>query len=186
MKTLVALTVVVLALAPSFALADGLLARSLSAVHSDPIHDAIDHPANGGDPIHDAIKPVIHSDINMLEKPVIHSDINLLAKPTIHSTVNLLGTKKAVVVKTKSVIGAGLLACSVKGTPSEFPDDLVITNMGLTTIQAGAQFKWSVKAPKLSGYGTISRHIDPGQSIRLNSVLPGGLEAGTPCTAKLL
>jgi hypothetical protein len=86
----------------------------------------------------------------------------------------------------KVVLADVLLACAVRGTPSEFPDDLVITNLGLKTIDSGSQLKWTTKSPKLHGIVTLTQALAPGQSIKLNGVLEGGLSPDTQCRVQLL
>jgi hypothetical protein len=78
------------------------------------------------------------------------------------------------------------LTCAVSGTPSEFPDDVVIANAGLVTIPAGTQIAWQIKAPKLSGVAVLSKALKAGKIVRLNGVLAGGVEAGTNCAIRAI
>ncbi len=136
------------------------------------------------DPFHE---PVIHSDIPMIpDKPVIYSDIDFFPdQPSGPSNGSPSGPSGPSIVDAK-VIGGGLAKCLVRGTPSEFPDDLVIVNVGVTTLGAGTEIKWTIKSQHLSGIVTLTKALDPGKSVKLNGVLAGGLEAETPCSAKVL
>jgi len=138
------------------------------------------------DPFHD---PVIHSDIPMIpDKPVIHSDIDVFPdQPSGPSNGGPAGPSgPSLGVIDAKVIGGGLAKCLVRGTPSEFPDDLVIVNAGVTTLSAGTEIKWTIKSQHLSGIVTLTKALGPGKSVKLNGVLAGGLEAETPCSAKVL
>jgi len=141
------------------------------------------------DPFHD---PVIHSDIPMVpDKPVIHSDIDMFPnQPSGPSNGGPGGpagpSGPSLGVIDAKVIGGDLAKCLVRGTPSEFPDDLVIVNAGVTTLSAGTEIKWTIKSSHLSGIVTLTKALGPGKSVKLNGVLAGGLEADTPCSAKVL
>jgi hypothetical protein len=91
---------------------------------------------------------------------------------------------------TKVAVGTGPIAlnldCAVAGTPAEFPDDLRITNAGSTTIPVGTQIKWRIKSPRLSGAAVLSAPLKAGKTVRIDGVLAGGLEAGTPCSVKII
>jgi hypothetical protein len=76
------------------------------------------------------------------------------------------------------------LTCAVSGTPSEFPDDVVIANAGLVTIPAGTQIAWQIKTPKLAGVAVLSKALKSGKVVRLDGVLAGGVEPGTTCAIK--
>jgi acyl-CoA reductase-like NAD-dependent aldehyde dehydrogenase len=77
-----------------------------------------------------------------------------------------------------------VVGCSVAGTPSEFPDDIVIMNKGLGTIAAGTHIVWSVPSAAKSGNYTLASALAPGQGVAVAGVLPGGVEAGKACKAK--
>ncbi len=82
---------------------------------------------------------------------------------------------------------AKIAACQVAGTPSEFPDDIWLVNKGAGKLVAGTKIKWSVNGySSLKGTHTLVAALDPGQGIKLNGVLGGGVEAGHPCSAKAL
>jgi hypothetical protein len=76
------------------------------------------------------------------------------------------------------------IACKVAGTPTEFPDDLVLTNYG-QPLAAGTTIKWMVKS---AGHGHVQLAADlpTGGSAKASGVLAGGVEAGKPCTAKII
>jgi len=77
-----------------------------------------------------------------------------------------------------------VLSCVVSGTPSEFPDDLRIANAGVAALPAGIDIKW--KAAGRAGVASLGKALQPGKSIKLSNVLPGGVEAGTVCSAKAI
>jgi hypothetical protein len=82
---------------------------------------------------------------------------------------------------------AKVAVCQVAGTPSEFPDDIWITNKGVGKLAAGTQVKWSI--PGYSSYKgtyTLVAQLNPGQGVKLSGVLPSGVEAGHACKAKAL
>jgi hypothetical protein len=76
------------------------------------------------------------------------------------------------------------IACKVAGTPSEFPDDLVLINLG-SPLAAGTTVKWKVKSAG-QGYVQLAADLPTGGSAKASGVLAGGVEAGKPCTAKII
>jgi len=81
---------------------------------------------------------------------------------------------------------AMIATCDVAGTPSEFPNDIWVTNKGAGTLNAGTKVKWSIP-----GYGnayagtyTLLAALNPGQGVKLSNILPNGVEAGHECKAK--
>lgn len=72
------------------------------------------------------------------------------------------------------------LNCSVAGTPVEFPDDLHIWSTH--AIAAGTVATWSVTGTSMHG-SMVLPALAPGQFYFASGVLPGGMEAGRPCTA---
>jgi hypothetical protein len=76
-------------------------------------------------------------------------------------------------------------SCSVSGTPSEFPDDVTIYNDGATNIAKGTKFHWSVPFAGKQGNYTLTAALAPKHGEMVSGVLPGGVEAGKPCTLKL-
>jgi len=87
---------------------------------------------------------------------------------------------------TKKLNLSKVVGCSVAGTPSEFPDDIVIMNKGLGTIAAGTKVVWSVPSAGKSGNYTLASALNPGKGVAVAGVLPGGVEAGKACSAKAL
>lgn len=76
------------------------------------------------------------------------------------------------------------LGCVVNGSPSEFPNDVFVTNRGNTPITSGKQVRiktnWGLnKVVPLPALAV-------GKSAFISNVLDGGMPAGTPCTAILL
>ena len=72
--------------------------------------------------------------------------------------------------------------CVVAGTPSEFPDDLQITNIGLAPIAGGTRIAWSIKAPRASGKFVLNHTVAPGEGFSIFHAVAGGAQAGTPCS----
>ncbi len=77
------------------------------------------------------------------------------------------------------------IACQVSGTPSEFPDDVMIFNKGLGPIAAGTKVHWSVPFANKQGNYTLAAALQPGKGVFLAGVLAGGVEAGKPCAASI-
>jgi hypothetical protein len=159
--------------------------------------DGIFHPSGSSGPSKD-IGDVFHNTDN---KPVItkHIDIDP-PKPMINKYIDI-GVPDASNAGTPGGAGApgtgnpglnsypevaklniGLrLNCAVAGTPVEFPDDLVIANAGLIELAAGTQIQWQVAAAGQSGIAVLAKTLRPGKSLKLNGVLAGGVQIGTPC-----
>ena len=72
--------------------------------------------------------------------------------------------------------------CVVRGTPTEFPNDIRLTNAGAATIPAGHKVRWVINAPHYEGIYTFGAALATGKNVFLNNVIPGGVAAGTPCT----
>ncbi len=73
------------------------------------------------------------------------------------------------------------LSCVVAGTPVEFPDDIMITNTGNTTLAAGSKINWYLHA-NAYGVHTLAQPLAPTQYVLLANV-SGGWPAGASCTA---
>jgi hypothetical protein len=184
LKTLsgAALVTLLLVPGPSFA-----LSRTIQNV--DPvgsIGDAVQvAPRDGG--MIDA--PVIDVGGNgMIDAPVIDVD----GKPVIKGPFIDVGggvkpapgkpgtVKKGLTVQMLDVA----IACQVAGTPVEFPDDLLLTNKG-PTLSSGTTIKWKVKSAG-QGYVQLTSDLPSGASVKARNVLAAGVEAGKPCTAKIV
>lgn len=83
---------------------------------------------------------------------------------------------------------AKIASCDVAGSPSEFPNDIWVTNKGAGVLNAGTKVQWSIP-----GYGntykgtyTLVAALNPGKGVHLLNVLPNGVEAGHDCKAKAL
>lgn len=159
LKTTLAAATLAVVLTPSFSMA-------FTVIH-------IDRTEAIGDTI---------ADHHQVETPQIHND-------QVMHAVNgaILGQAgrpvKGTQFSAKVKIGT-ILKCTVAGTPSEFPDDLRIANAGVVAIPAGTQVKW--KAQGNSGIAALTQSLQPGKTLKLDGVLPGGVEAGTACSAKAL
>lgn len=77
------------------------------------------------------------------------------------------------------------LACKVQGTPVEFPDDIALINNGPGTVAKGTKVHWKLASPAHEGDYTFAAALAPGKVVYLSGVLPGGVEAGKPCTVTL-
>lgn len=75
--------------------------------------------------------------------------------------------------------------CIVQGTPVEFPDDILITNKGTTTVAKGKAFHWTLPNTNRQGDWVLTEDLLPGKSVFASGVLPGGHPAGAKCTAAL-
>jgi hypothetical protein len=83
-------------------------------------------------------------------------------------------------------MGINVLSCQVAGTPSEFPDDLWVTNNGGSTLATGTQISWRVPSMNRQGTASLPSSLAPHQSVQLSGILAGGVEAGRSCTASLV
>lgn len=78
-----------------------------------------------------------------------------------------------------------LATCEVTGSPSEFPDDIAIFNKGNTMLKAGTKVQWSVPFSGDNGTYVLVADLSAGKGVFVPGVLPGGVEAGKECKAKL-
>lgn len=78
-----------------------------------------------------------------------------------------------------------MASCVVKGTPSEFPNDIALVNKGITVIKAGTAVKWSVPLVNANGLYKLTADLAPGKQVALVNVIPGGVEAGSTCKVSL-
>ena len=100
------------------------------------------------------------------------------AKPSIQSrsTMQSAAGMKAARIAIK-------VGCVVNGTPVEFPNDIFIVNQSGVALQARTQVKWNTQNNAFSGVVQLPA-MQPGQAHFVSNALPGGLPAGTPCSAK--
>jgi hypothetical protein len=75
--------------------------------------------------------------------------------------------------------------CVVQGTPTEFPDDIVITNKGAGTIAKGKVFHWTIPNTSRQGDWVLTQDLLGGKSVLASGVVGGGHPAGAKCTAVL-
>ncbi|MCP3970714.1 MAG: hypothetical protein GY717_10460 [Rhodobacteraceae bacterium] len=73
--------------------------------------------------------------------------------------------------------------CAVNGTPVEFPNDIMIVNPHAFATDAGVKVAWATQNNAFSGVLTLPT-LQPGQMHFVSNALPGGLPAGTPCSAQ--
>lgn len=78
------------------------------------------------------------------------------------------------------------LGCEASGSPREFPDDVRIVNLGAASIPAGRTISWEMTSPDYKKSFVLSRALAPGASIHSMGVIPGGIQAGKACKAKLI
>lgn len=183
----------------SLALVAILISTSLASAggfHLPGVGGSDSDSDSSGDLFHDAMPDNDPPDFGGVFNPqpqpeiVLNSDLvdTLNDDPRIQFTdlgIGQGGAKpgKAVKLNAKVKLGA-ILKCTVAGTPSEFPDDLRIANAGVVAIPAGTQLKWKVQGD--SGIASLGQALQPGKTLKLNGVLPGGIEAGTACSAKTI
>jgi hypothetical protein len=167
MKSTLSAIAVLVALVPSLALAGNVII-------SDPLIETISEPqVNPSDNVSDALGDAVNGG------PVYSDPLN-------DAVLELLDDNGDNVRRGASVRVGAVLKCVVKGTPSEYPDDLRIRNAGLSTLPAGSEVKWKVASAGEAGYVTLSRALRPGATLRVNGALDDGVEAGTACSAKVL
>lgn len=79
------------------------------------------------------------------------------------------------------------VGCAVAGTPVEFPNDVQLINKAQVALVAGTKIGWSVDGySTYKGTFTLPQKLAPGKAVFLSGVLGSGVEAGHPCTAKVL
>lgn len=78
------------------------------------------------------------------------------------------------------------VTCQVSGTPVEFPNDLVFTNVGKVSIPRWKAISWETSTPHHRNRFRLPHDLAPGASVRADNVLPGGMEAGRPCKARVM
>ena len=88
-------------------------------------------------------------------------------------------------IKLGTVKIGAVPGCAVAGTPSEFPDDIMIVNKGLASMPAGTKVHWSVPSVGKQGNYTLAAALAPGKGVFLSGVLGGGVEAGKSCKASI-
>lgn len=78
------------------------------------------------------------------------------------------------------------LTCRAQGTPTEFPDDIVIINSGAIPIVAGTTIAWKMTTPARQGSTVLAVTLEPGKSVFLSGAIGMGVGAGTPCSARVI
>jgi hypothetical protein len=73
------------------------------------------------------------------------------------------------------------LQCVVQGTPVEFPDDIVLRNIGSVVVPQGTKIHWSIPGTTRQGDYAFTENLAVGASKMLSGVLPGGHAAGVAC-----
>jgi hypothetical protein len=85
------------------------------------------------------------------------------------------------ITSTAPAPAAPKLQCVVQGTPVEFPDDIVIRNVGTVVVASGTKIHWSIPGTTRQGDFTFTEALAVGASKMLSGVLPGGHPAGAVC-----
>lgn len=147
----------------------------------DMIDDPSDEPDQNFDPIFNP-KPEIAIRPELIDMLNDDPQIQVVDLGIAHGHGNKPAPGK-VRLDAKVKFGA-VLTCVVSGTPSEFPDDIRIANAGVVALPAGTDIKW--QAAGIGGVAGLGKALQPGKSIKLSNVLPGGVEAGTVCSAKAI
>ena len=78
------------------------------------------------------------------------------------------------------------LSCVHQGTPVEFPDDIVITNITGPTLKKGTYIKWVSYAGTYQGVVKLDKDLSKGKFIFVPNAFPGGIEAGRKCKAQVI
>jgi hypothetical protein len=81
-------------------------------------------------------------------------------------------------------IYAPKLNCFIGGTPVEFPDDVVLANVGVSTIQPGTKVHWSIQ--NYQGDYTFSAPLTPNHVVSISGAVGAHLGAGTPCNVNFV
>lgn len=76
------------------------------------------------------------------------------------------------------------LNCFIGGTPIEFPDDVVLANVGVSTIQPGTKVHWSIQ--NYQGNYTFNAPLTPNHVVLISGVVAAYLGAGTPCSVNFV
>ena len=74
------------------------------------------------------------------------------------------------------------VGCVVRGTPVEFPNDIVLSNEGAFTIPVGLKVDWVVPPGAYKGSYTFAAALKPGENVMLANAMSGEAGAETPCT----
>ncbi|MBF9028882.1 hypothetical protein HKCCE3408_00620 [Rhodobacterales bacterium HKCCE3408] len=103
------------------------------------------------------------------------ADIRVAPSAQIRSEV----AASANVVQT---LGSIVFNCVVSGTPVEFPSDIYLSR-AIGATPAGTQVSYTIPGG-VTGVAVLPA-LAPGQGYRVHDVIPGGLPAGTACSAVL-
>lgn len=68
----------------------------------------------------------------------------------------------------------------------EFPDDIFVINKGAVVLAAGTKVTWSLPDTYAKGTYTLLADLAAGNSVFVSNAIPGGVEAGNACKAKVL
>lgn len=75
--------------------------------------------------------------------------------------------------------------CVVQGSPTEFPDDIHLTNAGNVKLDKGTKISWAVPNTTRKGTYTLAADVAPGSGVFMSGVLGGGHPAGVVCTCSI-
>ncbi|MGK2858610.1 MAG: hypothetical protein ACSLFQ_15520 [Thermoanaerobaculia bacterium] len=77
------------------------------------------------------------------------------------------------------------LECVVQGSPTEFPDDIHLTNAGNVKLEKGTKISWALPNTTRKGTYTLAADVAPGSGVFMSGVLGGGHPAGAVCTCSV-
>lgn len=132
--------------------------------------------------------------MKMVENIAVALAILALPVASLAGSANPMDLKRGVDAKSielkakKDVIRPALrlkMTCQVAGSPVEFPNDIFVANLGRVTMPAGKTVHWKITGTSIKG-SAILPALAPGKGTYLQNAIPGGLTAGTPCTATAL
>jgi len=95
------------------------------------------------------------------------------------------GVEKSTIKKPKPMYIIKL-GCVHEGTPVDFPDDIVITNITGPTLKKGTYIKWESYHGTYQGVVKLDKDLSKGKSIFVPNAFPGGIEAGRKCKAQVI
>lgn len=88
-------------------------------------------------------------------------------------------------IKAPIAVQIRKVTCQTAGSPSEFPNGMRIFNKGNGVLTAGTKISWKFTNGG-SGTHTLAADLAPSASVFHPQANPGGIGAGSACTAKIL
>lgn len=112
--------------------------------------------------------------------------LSLLALASLAFTLSAEAAPNKRVPSQRVKLPSPAVSCGFYGTPVEFPNDVRITNDSKRTLKKGTRIAWGATAGNPKGTHALSADLAPGKSTQLSNVVPGGIEAGRPCKARVI